>query len=708
MNMRRIFILLALFISIGIHADKIGEWKAYMAYGEITDIEPAGNMVYVLSSGSIFSYNTNDESLTTYDKVRGMSDCTITRIAWNNTAKRLLVIYDNYNIDLLDNNGNVTNIPDYYNKVMTENKTVNNIMNNGIYAYLCTMFGIIKVNMRDAEITDTYNLGVRVWGCTIIGNNIYANTSGGLYKGNTSDNLLDPANWALSSDNVSFANANDISLTTANGYNEYYVYDDQNKCYWSSQKDGKLQSYTLNDDNTRNVTRSGINPDGPKYNYFGFMKMHEGKLYACNGLGWDLMNPASIQIFNPDNDEWTTFSNEGIADKFGVVYQDVISVDVDPLDQRHVVAGTQSGLFEFYDGEVTNHWNDENSPIYSHYNVAEGNKDYEIVTSVLFDKNGDLFVANTGNRKNNTLLKLNADKTWTVMNNAMKGENTGFLKFMGFNNNGFLWIGDNNYYHPAVYLYDPATEAMNEYSNWVNEDGTTYDNNNIRGVSALAEDNETNIWVGTAQGLFLLPTEYQNDPNMGFYQIKVPRNDGTNLADYLLSEVGITAIAMDNANRKWIGTSGSGIYLIDDDNITEVEHFTTNNSSILSNNVQSIVIEKNTGKVYIGTDKGLCSYQSEASQTNDDMNDDNVWAYPNPVRPGYSGMITVTGLSLNADVKITTTNGVLVAQGRSTGGSFQWDGRDLKGKRVASGIYMVNTATENGDSGTVCKIAIIN
>ena len=112
--------------------------------------------------------------------------------------------------------------------------------------------------------------------------------------------------------------------------------------------------------------------------------------------------------------------------------------------------------------------------------------------------------------------------------------------------------------------------------------------------------------------------------------------------------------------------------------------------------------------VFIGTDKGLCSYQSEASVTNEDMNKDNVWAYPNPVQPDYTGMITITGLSFNADVKITTSNGVLVAQGRSTGGSFQWDGNDLKGKRVASGIYMVQTATSDGSKGTVCKIAIIN
>jgi len=78
------------------------------------------------------------------------------------------------------------------------------------------------------------------------------------------------------------------------------------------------------------------------------------------------------------------------------------------------------------------------------------------------------------------------------------------------------------------------------------------------------------------------------------------------------------------------------------------------------------------------------------------------------VTPEYTGKITIVGLSFNADVKIVTSNGVLVNQGRSTGGSYQWDGRDLKGKRVASGVYMVQAATETGDKGVVCRIAVVN
>ena len=121
----------------------------------------------------------------------------------------------------------------------------------------------------------------------------------------------------------------------------------------------------------------------------------------------------------------------------------------------------------------------------------------------------------------------------------------------------------------------------------------------------------------------------------------------------------------------------------------------------------SIAINRLTGEVFFLTDEGLCSYISDATESTDEMTDDNVYAYPNPVTPDYTGLITVKGLSLNADVKICSSSGKLIAEGRSNGGTFTWDGCDRNGDKVASGIYMVITATSNGNKGTVCKIAII-
>lgn len=682
-------------------AAKIGEWKAYMAYGEITDIEPAGNIVYVLSSNSIFSYNVNDESLTTYDKVYPLSDCTITRIAWNNDVKRLIIIYDNHNIDLLDNDGNVYNIPDYYDKVMTEDKTVNNIMTAGVYAYLSTNFGIMKVNMRDAEITDTYNIGIPVATCTITQNKIYANTTQGIYACNLSDNLLDPANWTPSQDNVSFANKNDITLSFDNGYTEYIAYDNTNKCYWSNQKDGKLQSYTLNDDNTRNLTRSGINPDGPKYNHFGFIRLKNSILYTVNGLS---EQESCIQL--KDGNDWIIYNND-FASLLNHRYVGHYSIDVDPMDKNHIIVGGQTGLYEFQNGKNINSFTNDNSPLMTASTVGNNNKDYVIVTSVKFDDEGNLWCLNSIS-PSTSLFEYTKDGTWISHHKKelMIYENRSLedMKSMFFDSRNLLWF-TNNYIKPAVICYNPETDNIKVFDTFVNQDNNTISTKAIR---CVCEDNDGNILVGSDAGLLLLESNQFNSTNPYFTQIKVPRNDGTNLADYLLDGTDISSIAIDGGGRKWIGTDNNGAYLISENYMEQIEHFLPTNSNILSEKIQSIAINDDTGEVFFGTDKGLCSYMSDASMPNENMDKDNVYAYPNPVKPDYTGVITIIGLSYNADVKITTVNGTLVAQGKSNGGMFTWDGNDLKGKRAASGVYMVQTAKSDGSKGTVCKIAVIN
>ena len=142
--------------------------------------------------------------------------------------------------------------------------------------------------------------------------------------------------------------------------------------------------------------------------------------------------------------------------------------------------------------------------------------------------------------------------------------------------------------------------------------------------------------------------------------------------------------------------------------MTQLQNFTTENSLLFSNNIESMVIDNETGELFIGTESGLCSYMTDATSASVEMTKDNVYAYPNPVVADYDGLITIVGLTLNADVKILSTSGQLVAQGRSNGGTFTWNGCDRSGRRVASGVYMVATATSDGKKGTVCKIAVIN
>lgn len=641
----------------------IGDWKAYMAYSEVQEIEQAGNLIFVQASNNLYVYNQNDQSIQTFSKMDYLSDCGIQHIAYNKAAKRLLIFYSNANMDLMNiSNYDVQNLSDYYSASTTGEKTVNDIYMYGKYAYMSNGFGIIKVNVADGEISDTYNLGFKVNWCEIKDSHIYAySQTNGQYRALLTSNLLDKNNWS---------------------------------------KVGGYVAKKQEDKSALKQIISTLQPGGPKYNNFYGMRFVNNLLYTCGGL-WghliDASRPGTIQLLDKDN--WTIY-DDSIAAKTGIKYVDVNSVDVDPLDPNHVFAGAKSGLYEFQNGKFIKHYNSENSLITSFNNTS---KNYQLITSVKFDTDGNLWMLNSQSPSNQSLIEYTKDGKW-VSHHKPELYNLGSLECLMQDSRGLLWFVNNHHELPSIYCYQASTDQLNKYSSFVNEDGATLSPVFVRYVT---EDKNQDIWIGTNIGPLLLYKKDITSDTPIFTQVKVPRNDGTNYADYLLSGVDISCIAIDGSNRKWFGTNGNGIYVISNDCLTQIYHFTTNNSNLLSNNIEAIAINEQTGEVFAGTDKGLCSYMSDASSPNNEMTKDNVWAYPNPVKPDYTGLITITGLSFDADVKIVTTNGILVNQGRSNGGTYTWNGKDLKGQKVASGIYMVETATSDGSKGTVCKIAIV-
>lgn len=641
----------------------IGDWKAYMAYSEVQEIEQAGNLIFVQASNNLYVYNQNDQSIQTFSKMDYLSDCGIQHIAYNKAAKRLLIFYSNANMDLMNiSNYDVQNLSDYYSASTTGDKAVNNIYMYGKYAYMSNGFGIIKVNVADGEISDTYNLGFKVNWCEIKDSHIYAySQTNGQYRALLTSNLLDKNNWS---------------------------------------KVGGYVAKKQEDKSALKQIVSTLQPEGPKYNYFYCMRFVNNLLYTCGGLWGHLIDagrPGTIQILDKDN--WTIY-DDSITAKTGIKYVDVNSVDVDPLDPNHVFAGAKSGLYEFQNGKFIKHYNSENSLITSFNNTS---KNYQLITSVKFDTDGNLWMLNSQSPSNQSLIEYTKDGKW-VSHHKPELYNLGSLECLMQDSRGLLWFVNNYHGLPSIYCYQASTDQLNIYSSFVNEDGTTLTPTFVRYVT---EDKNHDMWIGTNIGPLLLYKKDITSDTPIFTQVKVPRNDGTNYADYLLSGVDISCIAIDGSNRKWFGTNGNGIYVISNDCLTQIYHFTTNNSNLLSNNIESIAINEQTGEVFVGTDKGLCSYMSDAGSPNSEMTKDNVWAYPNPVKPTYTGRITITGLSFDSDVKIVTANGILVNQGRSNGGIYTWDGKDQNGKKVASGVYMVETATSDGNKGTVCKIAII-
>ena len=623
-----------LFTFLPLHA-QIGTWHNYLSYHDIQQIREAGSDdIFVLASNGLYQYNKTDQSIYTYDKTNGLSDTYITYISWCPQAKRLIAVYQNSNIDLVDLKGNVTNISDLYNKLLTGDKTVSSIRIDGIYAYLICGFGIVKINMQRAEIADSYK--------------------------------------------------------------------PSNPDYPTSLPDEDNSDY----DKYIDLVKT-LRPDGPKYNTFGFMRFANEQLYTSGGGTTSTDVNGCIQVLK--DREWFIFQDD-IEQYTGIRYLNITCLDYDPNDITHIFAGSRSGLYEFKNGNFVKHYNNINSPI-EPFNGKS--KNYQLVTGVKYDKQNNLWLLNSQaptasliQFSDGKFTKFNHSEIMKLNDGEFINKSNGNLSNIIIDSQETMWFVNNNHYLPAIYHYNMDNDQIIAYESFVNQDGTRL---NVQdGIRCVAEDLDNNIWIGSNSGPFMLERTEINNNGTTFTQVKVPRNDGTNYADYLLSGIDINCIAIDAGNRKWFGTNNNGVYLISADNMTQLQHFTAANSKLLSNTVLSLAINPTTGEVFFGTDKGLCSYVSDATQTNTEMTTDNVWAYPNPVEPGYNGPITITGLSMSADVKILTANGAIINEGHSNGGTYVWDGCDKKGRRVASGIYMVATATNKGEKGTVCKIAIIN
>lgn len=692
--MRKYILTLFIYISTVFYAFglAVGTWQVYPSYANLTEISPAGDVCFALASGSLFAYNNTTAETTVFNKTTGLAGIDISHIAWSQQAKRLVVAYGDGNIDLVSASGDITNVPGLYLSETVSDKTVSHIYIDRQFAYMSIGVGVMKLDAKKGVIADTYQLGFAVDHSYIKDGYLYAvSKAQGTWRGLLTDNLLDKNRWQRVG---GYAALTDDRLN---------VRDASTGLWWTRNDAGLLACYILAADGTRTYKTEGVLPEGPASNHFYRLYMHGGKLYSVAGF-WAQENnagyPGEVHVWNGQN--WSEFE-QPTSQMIGHDYIDLLCMDFDPKKEGHVMVGAKGGVYEFQDGKFIKHYGRQNSVLESGVN----SDNYTIVSTLKYTDNGDLWVLNS--MVDNPIWKIeHGSGNWVnyphlEMSTPAKYNLVSLLQSR--NNKNIMWFANNYYMENRLYAYDFVNDKLVGHGpNFTNEDGTVI---TPIMVYALAEDLDGNVWIASSNGPFYISSADAIAGNDAFIQHKVPRNDGTNLADYLLSDVKTRCIAVDGANRKWMGTE-NGVFLISSDCNTLLQHFTTENSPLPSNTVYDICIDNNSNIVYFATERGLCSYASDATQPSEEMTKDNVYAYPNPVTPEYTGKITIVGLSFNADVKIVTSNGVLVNQGRSTGGSYQWDGRDLKWKRVASGVYMVQAATETGDKGVVCRIAVVN
>lgn len=497
----------------------------------------------------------------------------------------------------------------------------------------------------------------------------------------------------------------DFSVTSFVQYGSVYDMTKNGSAYWLGTESHGL--VRVQDGNAQE-----FHPDGPLSNISYRLKSFGDRLYMLAGGRWasQYLRPGMIMYY--ENGHWTNISNaELVSATAGLPLYDCMNVAQDPNDKDHYFVTTYgTGMIEMRGTSLVKQYLSTNSPLGTA--VASNPNSYTRTDGAIYDEDGNLWVLNMSDDVKNIHV-ISPSGQWSSFNlQDLSGKrvtmNTTGEMLIDNRNSEWKWIPLPR--DPALVLFqdngtpsDPSDDKAISRKTWVNQQGKTVAPTYIY---SIAQDNDNALWVGTNEGLFVIPASVNFMTSDACEQIILARDDGSGLGDYLLGSEQINCIAVDGNNRKWIGTATSGVYLMSADGQETEVHFTTDNSLLPSDNVLSIAILESTGEVFIGTSSGLVSYMSDATEAFDSF--DNLYAYPNPVRPTYKGYITIKGLMSDTEVRITDSEGNLVALLQGTGGEVVWDGTNTIGKRVASGVYTAICNTTDGSHHAAVKILIMN
>lgn len=780
--MRRILsicILLLVLTQSG-NAQGTGMWTPYLSYYNTTAVAETNNNVFALANGSLYSYGKEDQSVKFYSRETGLSDNNITKMGYNADVNTLLLFYSNGNIDLFGEKG-VYNLPYLLNSTNVQSKEINTIYFNKEYAYLSMNFGIMVVNMKKNEISETYKLNDTIFSTCIKDKMMYAATPKGICIASIDDNLLDSNNWKTLSLNTNlFEDAmvrkidvfQNMLCLYVKGKGVYYLDTNQTvqPLYMDSNiknmvvENGKLFAYanttsyicysltqkinvstgTINDISCQNNSdmywvaagASGLRgmkrkdttnqmevvvsdlislEDSPKRNWAVYMTHQQGKLLVAGGDRWANRSFRSGTCMIYENGKWNNFDEGKIQKQTGLEFMDVTSVVVDPQNPTHYFASTWGeGVFEFEDDKAPILHNLKNSTLALTNLKKDNPSDYEKnhyvrVDGLCYDKKGNLWMTNTA--MNSCINVYTKDKAWVALTDSKYSRlyDQALVDKILITSKGYKWVNILRE-TPAIVVFDDKG-TIDDTSDDIVNTFTTFRTAKGEDIAAsgyycVTEDKNGTIWIGTNRGPIICPVPNRavEDPDQ-IYCTRITRTNADDVPVYFLDNMKVTAIAVDGGNRKWLGTEGNGVFLVSEDGMETIENFTTENSPLLSNVIESIAIDNATGEVFFGTDKGIISYMGGASEGKEDYSD--IYAYPNPVRPDYTGPITITGLMTDSNVKITDINGNLIYQAKSLGGQLTWNGRNRGGNRVGSGVYLVLASTPEGKESVVTKIMVI-
>ena len=767
LNYKSLIILFVLLFNNSFSQDAaIYNWKEYMPYRYAVSINTNGSKIFCATRFNIFTYNINDGTYEYITKLKGLSDVEIKSSAFNKENQILIIGYDNGNIDLLMANNAIINIPDLKNKQSQYSKSIKNIFTNGNFAYLSTGIGVIVLDLAKKEIKDTYSLYNNLQLLSIndfveFNDKFYAATERGIFYINKNAPVLSNYQfWTLISDmpyaeknfsnievfeNKLFANykpgswngdgvfyldnnewkrlensiysmnnnisssANHLFLSRANdvvvydktlnilntlSYNSNFittyprdVLEDKNGNFWIADGAEGLMKYIKNNNYFESHT-----PNSPMYWFASSFAFTPEKVYVSLGSKNTSWENAWIQgiLMTYENDLWDTLKYVNMS-----VF-DINNVIVNPQNHENVFAACfGKGIIELKNKKISKIYDTTNSTLRPPLAWASSIQCY----GMAFDKDNNFWATTmltssllNVRKPNGSWKSFNFNGIAARVSNVMIDKiNQKWITLP--KSTGIIVFNDNNTIDNTA---DDHFKLLN----------TAYGNGNLpsTNINAVVCDKDGKVWVGTQMGLvvFYNPENIFSKYNFDAQPITIEQ-DGK--PQHLMGAENVTAIAVDAANRKWIGTQSAGVFLFSPDGQKEIYHFNIDNSPLLSNSIIAIGINPYNGEVFISTDNCIVSFKGDAIDGFEKYTE--VLAYPNPVKEDYDGPIAIKGLITDSDVKITDVNGNLVYITKALGGQAIWNGKDLNNNKVNTGVYLVFCANEDGSETMVTKILFL-
>jgi hypothetical protein len=750
----------------------MGQWRMHISPNSAIDVVEGNGVVYTIMNNGMLEFDLNEGEKTVWTVANYLSDVSPSALAYDKGSANLLIGYENGNLDIINKNTVYNLPAIVQSSVNGQKKINRIIVKDGLaYLATGVGIVVVNLSKREIRDTyNPTTSGANFLDLAFFQDSIYALTEAGVYVGEANNSFLaDPGQWKLMPNILDYtANGSYTQLEAFDdklflAYNhEFYsgdtvfqivnssaiIFLDEIEIYGLNGSKSNLlvstsgsvynydQSLILIDNvyqyenagfpDPQNVCivgsdyfiadskwglikaknafqSSSISFGGPRYNSAYRAKWIDGTLAVANG-GLNGTAPLFSRKGGATmvDDEWTsTVINEQPMLQ-GTDAWDFISTAINPKNTKEVAYGSYSAvpLVMANEGVVTDTFVFSNSLIEETGNVGWG-----YISDIEYDSKGNLWVANANAVK--PLKVRTEDGLWFDFNvgSAVNSKITGRLLI---DNNNTKWMS----------VIGTGLLAFNEGDNIddASDDNfrllTTTTNNGAlpsASVEAIAEDFDGNIWIGTPEGMRVLynaTNVFDASPGQFEFQ-KLLIEFGENV-EIVLGTTHITAIEIDGANRKWIGTASSGVFLLSPDGLAVERNFTAENSSLLSNSILDITINQKNGEVFFITEDGMISYRSDASQGDSEYESVNV--FPNPVHPEYSGPITIQGIAYNSDVKITDVSGKLIYKTISNGGTATWSGKTLDGKRAATGVYLIWTSIDDPEfkGRQVGKVVLIN